>query len=195
MGGFIVIVIIGLVLYFILKGKKDRPELLGASHRPMGTGPLEGQGFKFVSPYPKCPTCGGSGDKMKADWDGMRTVKWSCEYCGSPAGVQQLKDEELPPSARQRLGLDAPPPQAYPQQQGYNQGPGLGDIIAGVVIGEMLSGGGHHSHSAPSSDDWGSGSSDNSSSGDWGSGDSGGGSSDWGGGDSGGDSGGSGGDW
>ncbi|HJW09173.1 MAG TPA: hypothetical protein VJ483_06030 [Holophagaceae bacterium] len=191
---FWILIIVGVALYFFLKGR-DRPEQLGASKRAMGMGPIEPQ--KFVSPYAKCPTCGASGEGMKSDWDGLRAVKWTCGYCGNPAGVQQLKDEELPQSARRRLGLD-PMPGAGAVPQGY-QGPmggGGGDLLTGILLGEMLSGG-RHSNSGSSGSDWSApdsnpGSSDGGSSwdsgGDWG--DSGGG--DAGGGDSGGDSGG---DW
>lgn len=192
---FWIILIAGIVLFFVLRGKKDRPEQLGASRRALPTGPLEPH--TFPCPYPKCPACAASGDKMKQDWDGLRAVKWTCGYCGALAGVQALKDEELPPSARRRLGLDAPMDGAIPMQQGgYGQpGGGMGGLLTGMMIGSMM-GGGHHHHDRPQGGDgWGGGTSEGSSS-DWGEsgssdwGDSGGG--DWGGGDSGGDSGG---DW
>ena len=196
MGIFLFLIIAGVVLYFVLKGK-DRPELLGASKRAMGSAPIEAQ--KFMCPYPKCATCGASGDKMKSDWDGMRTVKWTCGYCSSAAGTQELKDEELPQSARQRLGLDPPPgsgamPQGYPQQGGG----GAGGLLTGILLGEMLSGGRHQGPQS-SGETWNSDDS-NANKSDWGESDSsssGGSGSDWGdsgGGDSGGgDSGG--GDW
>lgn len=206
MGCFLIILVAGVVLYFILKGRGDKREVLGASHRPMGSGPL--QPVTFACPYPKCPTCGGSSDKMKQSWDGMRKVTWTCGYCSAVAGVQELKDEELPASARQRLGLDVPQGPAQ-GMQGHGQdfgnpGSGIGGLLTGMMIGNMMSGGSHHHHqggsrsdgdgtwsdgSSSTNSDWGSG---NSSSSDWGgSSDSGG---DWGGGDSGGgDSGGS--DW
>jgi hypothetical protein len=124
---------------------------------------------------------------MKQDWDGLRSVKWTCGYCSTVAGVQSLKDEELPPSARRQLGLDAPMPGSVPMQQGgYGQpGGGMGGLLTGMMIGSMMGGEArHHDHSGDSSD---------KSSGDWGESSSD--SSDWG--DSGGDSGGgdSGGDW
>jgi hypothetical protein len=178
---FIVLLILGVVAYLIFKGKKDRPELLGASKRSMGSGPIEPH--PFVSPYAKCATCGASGDKMKGEWDGMRTVKWSCGYCSAPAGLQQLKDEELPASARRRLGLDQDPSN-FQGGPGYQGGGGGGNLLTGVLLGTMLSGGGHHHHhddnSSNSDSDWGDSSSDSSSDsgGDWG---------DSGGGDSGGD--------
>lgn len=186
MGAFIVILIVIAVIYFAMKGKGDRPEQLGAAKRGMTSGQI--QDHTFVSPYAKCPTCGASGSGMKGAYDGLRSVKWTCGYCGAQAGVQELKDEELPVSARRRLGLD-PDPAAMMQQQGYApgpQGPNMGGLLTGVILGEMLSGGNRHS----SGGDWGS-APDTSSNQDWGESDSGGGS-DWG--DSGGgDSGGS--DW
>lgn len=193
----LILLIIGAGLYMVLRGKQDQPEQLGASRRALPTGPLEPH--TFPCPYPKCPTCGASGDKMKQEWDGLRSVKWTCGYCGALAGVQNLKDEELPPSARRQLGLDRGSMQeSMPMQGGYGQsGGGMGGLLTGMMIGSMMGGGGHHHHDHSDGDGWGGGSGD-SSSGDWGEsnssdwGDSGGG--DWGGGDSGGgDSGG--GDW
>lgn len=200
LGCFGLILLGGGILYLIMRGRGDRQEVLGASKRPMGSGPL--QPVTFACPYPKCPTCGGSSDKMKQQWDGMRKVTWTCGYCTAVAGVQELKDEELPASARQRLGLDGPA-QQFQGQQGFNQGyggvgGGLGNILTGMMIGNML-GGGHHDR--PRDDDWSGGGSSGGDSGgsggsDWG--ESSGGGSDWGdsGGssDSGGDSGG-GSDW
>jgi hypothetical protein len=190
----IVLLIIGVVIYLVLRGRQDQPEQLGAAHRGLPTGPLEPH--TFPCPYPKCPTCGASGDKMKQDWDGLRSVKWSCGYCSAVAGVQSLKDEELPPSARRRMGLDAPMQGSMPMQQGgYGQpGGGMGGLLTGMMIGNML-GGSHHDHDRQSGGDgWTGGSSDSSSS-DWGESNSG--SSDWGdsGGDSGGGDSGGGGDW
>lgn len=192
---FWIILIVGVVLFFVLRGRKDRPEQLGASRRALPTGPLEPH--TFPCPYPKCPACGATGDKMKQDWDGLRAVKWTCGYCGALAGVQALKDEELPPSARRRLGLDAPLQGSAPMQQGgYGpSGGGMGGLLTGMMIGSML-GGGHHHDRPQGGDGWGGdasggGSTDwgESSSSDWGSGDSGGDWGDSGGGDSGG------GDW
>lgn len=190
----ILLLIIGAVIYFAMRGRQDRPEQLGASRRGLPTGPLEPH--TFPCPYPKCPACGASGDRMKQEWDGLRAVKWTCGYCGGLAGVQALKDEELPPSARRRLGLDAPVQGSMPMQQGgYGQpGGGMGGLLTGMMIGSMMGGGSHHHHDGQGDgqgDGWGSGSSDSSSS-DWGESSS----SDWG--DSGGDSGGGdsgGGDW
>ena len=193
---FWTILIVGIVLFFILRGRRDRPEQLGASRRALPTGPLEPH--TFACPYPKCPTCAASGDKMKQEWDGLRAVKWTCGYCGAVAGVQTLTDEELPPSARRRLGLDAPVQGSVPMQQGGYGQPGgdMGGLLTGMMIGSMMGGSHHHDHDSGSGGDgWGGGTSDGGSS-DWGEsgssdwGDSGGG--DWGGGDSGGDSGG---DW
>lgn len=182
MAAFIVILIVLAVIYFAMRGKGDRPEQLGAAKRGMTSGHI--QDHTFVSPYAKCPTCGASGDGMKANYDGTRTVKWSCGYCGSQAGIQELKDDELPASTRRRLGLEPDPMAAAMPQQGYGPGPqggGMGGLLTGVLLGEMLSGG---NQSSSGGGDWGS-------SNDGASNDSGGGS-DWG--DSGGgDSGGS--DW
>ncbi len=192
---FWIILIAGIVLYFVLRGRRDRPEQLGAAHRPLTTGALEPH--TFPCPYAKCQACGGSGAGMKQDWDGLRSVKWTCGYCGAQAGVQELKDEELPPSARRRLGLDAPAVQGgAPMQMQGGSGGGMGDLLTGMRIGSMMGGG--HSHDSGSRDDggWGGGNAGGGSS-DWGEsggsdwGDSGGG--DWGGGDSGGGD--SGGDW
>lgn len=183
MGCFVAILIAGVVAWLVMRGRRDREEQLGAAHRPMGSGPVEG--FTFANPYPKCPTCGASGDKMKQQYDGLRKVTWTCGYCGGTAGVEELKDEELPPGARQRLGLDAPQALA-PGQPGYYppQGGGMGGLLTGMMIGSMM-GGGHHNR-----DGWG-GDGGASSGGDWGdsggSGDSGGDWGDSGGGDSGGD--------
>ena len=192
MGAFIVILIVVAVIYFAMRGKKDRPEQLGAAKRGMTSGHI--QDHSFVSPYAKCPTCGASGDGMKGAYDGLRSVKWTCGYCGAQAGIQELKDEELPAAARRRLGLDPDPASMMVPQQGYgpmSQGPSLGNILTGVIIGEMMSGGGGH---APrSSDDWGGSSQDAGSSQDWGESDVSGGGSDWG--DSGGGDSGGGSDW
>lgn len=178
----------GLILFRLLKGRRDRPEMLGASKRAMGSGPIADH--VFASPYAKCPACSASGDKMKQQWDGLRKVTWTCGYCGNVAGIQELKDEELPPSARQRLGLDLPPPSLRQDGSGMyadQGGSGVGGLLTGMMIGSMMSGGrDHHDHG------WTDHNSGGDSGGGWG--DSGGGDSggDWG--DSGGaDSGG--GDW
>lgn len=183
MGCFVALLVIGIIVFLVLRGRRDREEQLGAAHRPMGTGPVEPH--TFACPYPKCPSCGASGEKMKQQYDGLRKVTWTCGYCGTLAGVQDLRDEDLPPGARQRLGLDQPqgmmPGQAYPPQGG---GSGMGGLLTGMMIGSMM-GGGHHNR-----DGWG-GDGGASSGGDWGdsggSGDSGGDWGDSGGGDSGGD--------
>lgn len=188
----IILLSIGAVIYFVMRGKQDRPEQLGASRRALPTGPLEPH--TFPCPYPKCPTCAASGDKMKQEWDGLRSVKWTCGYCGALAGVQTLKDEELPISARRRLGVDAPVQGTMPMQQGgFDQGGGMGGLLTGMMLGGMMGGGHHHRDQSSGGDGWSGGSSDSSSS-DWGESNSG--SSDWGdsgGGDSGGGD--SGGDW
>lgn len=204
-GCLLFLLLVGFVIYMVMRGRRDRQEQLGASHRPMGSGPVAAE--KFASPYAKCGNCGAPGDKMKSSWDGMRKVTWTCGYCSAQAGVQELKDEELPASARQRLGLDAPgmvPGQqgAYPNPGGGGMG-GVGGLLTGMMIGNMLGGSGHHHHDhdgGSGGSDWGGsgggsdwGDSSGSGGSDWGdSGGSGGG--DWG--DSGGgDSGGGGGDW
>jgi hypothetical protein len=198
LGCFVVLLVIGVVIYFVMRGRKDKGEQLGASHRPMGSGPVDGA--SFACPYPKCPGCGAPSDKMKSTWDGMRKVTWNCGYCGTVAGIQELKDEELPASARQRLGMDAPgmapgQPGYYPPQQGGMGG--VGGLLTGMMIGNMLGGGSHHHHHDGDSGSSGSSDSSNDSSGsDWGDSSSGG--SDWGdsgGGDSGGGDSGGGGDW
>jgi len=196
-GCFGILLVIGTVLYLVLRGRRDKPELLGASKRAMGSGPIADH--TFASPYAKCPTCSASGDRMKQQWDGLRKVTWTCGYCGNVAGVQELKDEELPPSARQRLGLDLP--RSEFSQDGGGRFPGqggggVGGLLTGMMLGSMLGGSRGHRN-----DDWGSHDSGggDSSDGGWGDGGAGGGDSggDWGdsgGGDSGGgDSGG--GDW
>ena len=196
-GCFVVLLIVGIVVFLVLRGRRDRDEQLGTAHRPMGSGPVDG--FTFANPYPKCPTCGASGDKMKQVYDGLRKVTWTCGYCGATAGVQELKDEELPPGARQRLGLDAPQGM-MPGQPGYYppQGGGMGNLVTGMMLGSMLGGGSHErdrdgwggqgGNSGGGGGDWGDGGgSGGDSGGDWG--DSGGGGGDWGdsgGGDSGG---------
>lgn len=191
MAAFIVILIVLAVIYFAMRGKGDRPEQLGAAKRGMTSGHIGGD-HTFVSPYAKCPACGASGDGMKANYDGTRTVKWTCGYCGAQAGIQELKDDELPTATRRRLGLEQDPAAAMvPGQQGYGpgmQGPNLGGLLTGVMLGEMLGG-----NRQSSGGDWGSSGGQGQSSGqDWGESDVSGGGSDWG--DSGGgDSGGS--DW
>lgn len=169
MGAFLVILIVLAVIYFAMKGKGDRPEQLGAAKRGMTSGPIPDHAF--VSPYAKCPTCGASGSGMKAEYDGTRSVKWACGYCGSQAGIQELKDDELPLATRRRLGLDPDPAQAMlAQQNSYGaQGPNLGGLLTGVILGEMLSGGNRPSASdQESNSDWGGsdGPSDSDSGGD-----------------------------
>lgn len=213
MGCIIFLVIVGIVAFIIIKNRSSSPS----------SGPLPAPGNRqgggsgaampnFVNPYDKCPSCGAKGDKMRSTWDGMRKVQWICGYCGSLAGVQELKDEELPASAKARLGIgQAPGAQNMMGGPGYQgSGGGVGGLLTGMMLGSML-GGDHHDHSGDggfgssgtggtsSNSDWGesggSGWGDSGSS-DSGSSDSGGGWGDSGGGDSGGgDSGGGGGDW
>lgn len=181
LGCFLALMLIGVAIYFVMRGRSDKREMLGAAKRPMGSGSLAP--VVFANPFPKCPACGANGDTMKQQWDGLRNVTWSCGYCGNKQ-VQELTDAELPPSARTRLGLDAPanlsvPPGGYPPAGGG--GGGMGGLLTGMMIGSMM-GGGHDHHRQDH--DWSSGGSD--SSGDWGGsgnsdwGDSGGGDSDWG---------------
>jgi hypothetical protein len=194
-GCFSFLIIIGVILYFVFRGRGDKPEQLGTAKRAMGSGPVTEH--SFACPYAKCPRCAASADKMKQQWDGLRKVTWTCGYCGNVAGVQELKDEELPPVARQRLGLD-PPPASAQAGLGNTGGSGMDGLLTGMMIGSMMSGGEHHHHQ--SDDGWSSNSNDNQSdsggnwgdagSGDSGSSDSG---SDWGDSGGGGDSGGS--DW
>jgi len=198
-GCFLVLIGIGAVIYFVMKGRGDKREQLGASKRPMSSAPL--QSHTFANPFPKCPNCAAAGDKMKQQWDGLRKVTWTCGYCGN-VQIQDLKDEELPPSARQRLGLDGghammPGQEGFSSQQGGGMG-GVGGLLTGMMLGSMLGGSSSHHRDG---DNWGGGGSDSSSSGgDWGEGGDSGSGGDWGdsgGGDWGGDSGGgdSGGDW
>ena len=162
LGLFVVLLLMGIVVFLILRGRRDREEQLGAAHRPMGSGPLED--YTFACPYPKCPACGAAGDKMKHTYDGLRKVSWTCGYCGGTAGVQELKDEELPAGARQRLGLDVPQGMV-PGQPGYypQQGGGVGGLLTGMMLGSML-GGGHDRDR----DGWGGGGEGPSGGGDWG---------------------------
>lgn len=148
------ILIAGVVLYFVLKGKSDRPQVLGAPKRGMGSGPLEPH--TFVCPYAKCSACGAPPDKMRQEWDGLRTVKWTCGYCANLAGTQELRDEELPPSARRRLGLDQPALQpGFQNGPGYGRTGGAGDLLTGLMIGSMMSGDRHHHHDGGSGgSDW-----------------------------------------
>jgi hypothetical protein len=161
LGCFVVILAIGLVLYFVLRGRRDKPEALGTAKRAMGSGAIADH--TFANPYPKCPTCAASGDKMKQQWDGLRKVTWTCGYCGNVAGIQELKDEELPPSARQHLGLDLPAAQDFPGTFPGQGGGGVGGLLTGMMIGSMLNGDHEHRH-----DDWGAGGSGNDASdNDW----------------------------
>jgi uncharacterized membrane protein YgcG len=192
MGMFLVLVIIGIVVFLVLRGRQDRAEALGTPVRALPSGSV--QGHVFANPFPKCPACGAAGDKMHQSWDGLRKVTWSCGYCGSVAGIQELKDEELPAGARQRLGLDAPQGMV-PGQPGYYppQGGG-GGLITGMILGSMLGGSGERRYrdddggwrgggeGPTSNNDWGESNNSGGGGGDWG--DSGGGDS--GGGDSGG---------
>lgn len=198
MGCFLFIIGLGLVLYFVMKGKADRREQLGASRRPLTSGPISSA--TFACPFSKCDNCGASGDKMKQQWDGLRKVTWTCGYCGN-IQAQELKDEELPLSARQRLGLDQDrslydddgrgPSAGLGGGLGGNSG-GMGGMLTGMMIGSMLGGGNGLGGGRGNGSSGDSGSEDGSGNGsDWGE-DSGGDSgSDWG--DSGGDSGGD--DW
>lgn len=209
MGCIIFLIIVGIVAFIIFKNRSSSPS----------SGPLPAPGNRqgggsgaampnFVNPFDKCPSCGAKGDKMRATWDGMRKVQWTCGYCGSLAGVQELKDEELPASAKARLGIgQTPGAQNMMGGPGYQGGGGggVGGLLTGMMLGSML-GGDHHDHSGEggfgssgdggtsSNSDWGesggsgwgdSGSSDSGSSdsgggwGDSGGGDSGGGGGDW----------------
>lgn len=187
MGLFLVLIIIGIVVFLVLRGRSDREEALGTPVRPLPSGPVAGQAF--ACPYPKCPACGASGDKMRQAWDGLRKVTWTCGYCGSVAGIQELRDEELPAGARQRLGLDAPQGMA-PGQPYYPHQGGSGGLLTGMMLGSMLGGG--HRYRDDDGEWRGGGEGQGGPGNDWGEHDAGGGG-DWGdsgGGDSGGDSGG-----
>ena len=165
LGCFVVVLAIGSILYLVLRGRQDRPEALGTAKRAMGSGPVAGH--LFPCPYPKCPACAASGEKMKQQWDGLRKVTWTCGYCGCLAGVQELKDEELPPEARRRLGLDSGPGPDFPAQGG-----GVDGLLTGMMIGGMMGG-----SRGPLDDAWGGDGSDDdpgSDGGDFPDGDSGG---------------------
>lgn len=196
-GCFVAIAIIGIVIYLVMKSRQDRQvaqQPAPMAPRATGEGPIGSH--TFACPFPKCPNCAASAEKMKQQWDGLRKVTWTCGYCGA-VQVQELRDDELPPVARQRMGLDPmmdPNQPSYPQQSSGGMG-GVGGLLTGMMIGNMMGGNRHHHDD----DHWGSGGS--SSDGGWGDsggGDSGGdggwgdsGGDDFGGGDSGGDSG----DW
>lgn len=192
LGCFGVLMLVGGVLFLVLRGRKDRPEQLAAAKRPLGSGPVEVK--TFANPFAKCANCGAVGSKMRQQYDGFRTVTWTCGYCGH-AQTQELQDHELPPQARQRLGLD---PQAGAGLRQDFEGPmggsplgGAGGLLTGMMLGSMMGGGfarGSEPGSSPEEGGWGG----NDGGSDWGDGgsDSGG---DWG--DSGGDFGGDGGDW
>lgn len=197
-GCLVAIAVIAIVVFLVVKSRRDRqaavpPPIPTAPRSADGQGPIGSH--TFACPYPKCSNCGAAADKMRQQWDGLRKVTWTCSYCGA-VQVQDLKDEELPPSARQRLGLDpgADPNQAvYPQQGGGGMMGGAGGLLTGMMIGSMMGGDRHHHDD----DNWRNGGGSGGSGGDSGWGDSGGGD-DGGWGDSGGgdwgDSGG-GGDW
>ena len=95
LGCFAAILVIGLALYFVMRGRQDKPEALGAAKRAMGSGPIAGR--IFPCPYDRCPTCSAAAGNMKQQWDGQRKVTWTCGYCGKVAGVQELTDADLPP--------------------------------------------------------------------------------------------------
>lgn len=193
LGCFGAIMLLGGVLFLVLRGRRDRPEQLAAAKRPLGSGPMEVK--TFTNPFAKCTNCGAAGSKMRQQYDGFRTVTWTCGYCGHPQ-VQELQDHELPPQVRQRLGLDPQPGVGFRQDvdgpMGGSPFGGAGGLLTGMMLGSMLGGGfARGSEPGSSSEDsgWGGGSDGGSDWGDGG-GDSGG---DWG--DSGGDFGGDGGDW
>ena len=149
LGCIIFLVIVGVVAYLIMKNRGG-----SSSSGPLpAPGDRQGGGSgaaipKFVNPYDKCPSCAAKGDKMKSTWDGMRKVQWTCGYCGTLAGVQELKDEELPASAKARLGIGQPQGQNMMGGPGYQGGGGggVGGLLTGMMIGSML-GGNHHDNS------------------------------------------------
>ena len=99
---YVSLLAVGGVLYLVFRGGGDLPRAVGEPKRAMPTGPLDPVIFKC--PLAKCPVCAGSADKMRQEWDGLRKVAWICGYCGNPS-VQELDDNELPQSARRRMGL------------------------------------------------------------------------------------------
>lgn len=198
-GCFVAIAVIAIVVFLVVK-KSRQNQSATAQQPPMAPRPSAGQGpigsHTFACPWPKCPNCAASAEKMRQQWDGLRKVTWTCGYCGA-VQVQDLRDDELPPSARQRLGLD---PSTDPNQAVYQQGNpgmggmggGVGGLLTGMMIGNMMGGGHHDRHDddnwrngGDSGSDSGWGDSGGDSGGDGGWGDSGG--DDFGGGDSGGD--------
>nr|WP_320131181.1 hypothetical protein [uncultured Holophaga sp.] len=196
-GCFVMVAIMGVIIVLVKKAMRDRQTatsqtpLPPAAPRSTGEGPIGSH--TFACPFTKCPSCGASSDKMRQQWDGLRKVTWTCGYCSTPQ-VQELRDEELPPVARQRLGLDPAPQQTvYVDRPGGDGMGGVGGLLTGMMIGSMM-GGDHHRHQGDDSwtegggDDggWGDSSGDGGDSGwedsggDWG--DSGGGgddSGDW----------------
>ena len=92
------------MLYFVFRGREDRPEALNTAKRALGSGTITDHTVKC--PYERCPVCAAAGDNMKQQWDGVRRVTWTCGYCGSVAGVQELTDAELPSAAPRSPGPD-----------------------------------------------------------------------------------------
>ncbi len=187
-GCIVLLLGLGLVIWLIVRSRRNAAEAQAQAPRP-GMPPPPVGGHTFANPFPKCSNCGAAGDRMKQQWDGLRKVTWSCGYCGH-SQVQELRDEELPPSARQKLGLDQPPAgYGYPGQAGQmnpGMGGGLGGLVTGMMLSSMLGGSSHHHHGG----DGGSGGSSSGNDGGWDGGSSSGNDGSW---DSGGDSGG--GDW
>jgi hypothetical protein len=89
---FILILVGGTILYFLLRGKDNSPKVVGAPKKVMSTESLKP--VTFQCPQPKCLVCGGPSDNMRQKWDGYRKVAWTCGYCGN-SWEQELKDEEL----------------------------------------------------------------------------------------------------
>ena len=141
-GCFVAIAIIAIVAFLVKKSLKDRQATQQQSPmapRSAGEGPISSH--TFACPFPKCPNCAASAEKMRQQWDSLRKVTWTCGYCGA-VQVQDLRDDELPPSARQRLGMDpgANPNQPFYPQQGNGGMGGVGGLLTGMMIGSMMGG-------------------------------------------------------
>jgi hypothetical protein len=96
---FVLLLAGGAILYFLLRGKGGAAKVVGAPKRVMSTESIKP--VTFQCPRQKCSVCGGPADNMRQEWDGFRKIAWTCGYCGD-SWDQELKDEELPPSARAR---------------------------------------------------------------------------------------------
>ncbi|MCL1894167.1 MAG: hypothetical protein FWG02_08040 [Holophagaceae bacterium] len=90
-GTFLLIMGVGAVVYYFLRGKGDPPKAVGEPKKTMSSSPVKSKIFR--SPYKRCPICAAPADKMTQDWDGEKKIMWTCGYCGN-ASVQVLKDSK-----------------------------------------------------------------------------------------------------